>query len=102
MERFLVLERSEGIRGAVLAGLEAWVTEGVWQTPGGTLAVQYTRGYTRHTVYLLTADFSLTCCQTPFSESVGRCDLIARLPCRARVKARAVKYARAVRLKLVP
>ena len=88
--------------GLLLAGLEAWVTEGVWQTPGGTLAVQYTRGYTRHTVYLLTADFSLTCRQTPFSESVGRCDLIARLPCRARVKARAVKYARAVRLKLVP
>ncbi|WP_394966020.1 PH domain-containing protein [Candidatus Allofournierella excrementigallinarum] len=88
--------------GLLLAGLEAWVTEGVWQTPGGTLAVQYTRGYTRHTVYLLTADLSLTCRQTPFSESVGRCDLIACLPCRARVKARAVKYARAVRLKLVP
>ena len=82
--------------GLLLAGLEAWVTEGVWQT------VQYTRGYTRHTVYLLTADLSLTCRQTPFSESVGRCDLIARLPCRTRVKARAVKYARAVRLKLVP
>ena len=88
--------------GLLLAGLEAWVTEGVWQTPGGTLAVQYTRGYTRHTVWLLTSDLSLTCRQTPFSESVGRCDLIARLPCRARVKARAVKYARAVRLKLVP
>ena len=88
--------------GLLLAGLEAWVTEGVWQTPGGTLAVQYTRGYTRHTVYLLTADLSLTCRQTPFSESVGRCDLIARLPCRTRVRARAVKYARAVRLKLVP
>lgn len=88
--------------GLLLAGLEAWVTEGVWQTPGGTLAVQYTRGYTRHTVYLLTSDLSLTCRQTPFSESVGRCDLIARLPCRTRVKARAVKYARAVRLKLVP
>ena len=88
--------------GLLLAGLEAWVTEGVWQTPGGTLAVQYTRGYTRHTVWLLTSDLSLTCRQTPFSESVGRCDLIARLPCRTRVKARAVKYARAVRLKLVP
>ena len=88
--------------GLLLAGLEAWITEGVWQAPNGTLAMQFTRGYTRHTVYLLTADFSLTCRQTPFSEGVGRCDLIARLPCRAKVRVRQVKHARAVRLKLVP
>lgn len=88
--------------GLLLAGLEAWITEGVWQTPGGGLAAQYTRGFTRHTVYLLTGDLALTCRQTPFSESVGRCEVIARLPCRAKVRVRAVKYARAVRLKLVP
>lgn len=52
--------------GLLLAGLEAWGTEGVWQTPGGTLAVQYTRGYTRHTVYLLTADFPSPAARLPF------------------------------------
>ena len=88
--------------GLLLAGLEAWITEGMWQTPDGTLAAQYTRGLTRHTVYLLTADCSLTFRQTPFSESVGRCDVIAHLPCRAKVRVRAVKLARAVRLKLAP
>lgn len=88
--------------GLLLAGLEAWITEGVWQTPGGTLAAQYTRGYTRHTVYLLTGDFALACRQTPFSESVGRCDVLLRLPCRVKMRVRAVKHARAVRLKLVP
>lgn len=88
--------------GLVLAGLEGWLTEGVYQTAEGTLALQYTRGFTRHTAYVLTADRAFTCRQTPFSEGVGRCDLVVHLPCRARLRVRAIKQVRAAGLKLVP
>ena len=86
--------------GLVLAGLEAWATEGVSQAPGGPIAAQYTRCFTRHIVWVLTGDVSLTCRQTPFSESVGRCSLELQLPCRLRVRVRAVKQWEASRLKL--
>lgn len=87
--------------GLVLSALEGWFTEGVRRNPNHTLAVQYTRWFTRHSLCVFTPDRAFSTFQTPFSENVARCDFTLRLPCRRKVKIRGIKRYQADQLKLV-
>ena len=78
----------------------ALVTEGVCQGPGGVLQVQYTRLFTRHSLCVFTKDCGYTTWQTPFAETVARCNFVLRLPCRRRITVRGVKRLQAEGLKL--
>lgn len=86
--------------GLVLAATEAWFTEGVCRNQNGTLAVQYTRGFTRHSLCVFTQDLAFSTFQNPFSENVARCNFVLRLPCRRKIKVRGIKRYQADRLKL--
>lgn len=86
--------------GLLLAALEAWFTEGVCRNANGTLSVQYTRTFTRHSLCVFTPDLAFSTFQNPFSENVARCNFVLRLPCRRRIKIRGVKRYQADRLKL--
>ncbi len=90
------------VSAALLAvSAEAWFTEGVRRNPNGTLAVCYTRFFTRHHLCVFTSDLSYTSWQTPFSETIARCTLWIHLPCRKRLRVRSIKRYEADRLKLV-
>jgi len=87
--------------GLVLVSLEAWFTEGVHRNSNHTLAVQYSRWFTRHSLCVFTPDRAFSTFQTPFSENVARCNFTLRLPCRRKIKLRGIKRYQADQLKLV-
>lgn len=85
----------------LLFGLEARFREGVMCQPGGSLRICFVRRFTRHDLCVLTPDRSFCMVQTPFSETIGRCNLYLQLPCRQRVRVRGIKLCQAQRLKLI-
>lgn len=87
--------------GLMAASAEAWFTEGVACNSNGTMAVCYTRLFSRHQLCVFTPNRSLACLQTPFSEAVGRCTLTIHLPCRRRIRVRSIKKLAADHLRLV-
>ncbi len=90
-----------GLSAGLLAlGIEARFSEGAARQEGGSLRVCYTRHFTRHDLCVLTPDLSFTTFQTPFSETVARCNLYIRLPFRQKLRVRGLKQFQADRLKL--
>ena len=81
------------ILGAALLffGVEARFYEGAAMQEGGSIRVCYIRHFTRHELCILTRDLSLTTLQTPFSESIARCNLYINLPCRRWLRVRGMK-----------
>lgn len=86
--------------GLTALGIEARFCEGASRQEGGSLRVCYTRHFTRHDLCVLTPDLSFTTFQTPFSESIARCNLYIRMPCRQKLRVRGLKQYQADRLKL--
>ncbi|WP_270914204.1 MULTISPECIES: PH domain-containing protein [unclassified Allofournierella] len=87
--------------GLTAASVEGWFTEGVARNSNGTMAVCYTRLFSRHQLCVFTPNLSLAWMQTPFSEAVGRCTLTIHLPCRRRIRVRSIKKLAADHLRLV-
>ena len=86
--------------GLVAVSVEGWFTEGIAHNPNGTLAVCRTRLFSRHQLCVFTSNFSLSFVQTPFAETVGRCNLTVHLPCRQRIRIRGIKKLTADHLRL--
>lgn len=89
-----------GSIGLLIFGLEARMCEGIATQPGGSLRICYTKGLTRHDLCVLTRDISYTTFQTPFSETIARCNLYLHLPCRRYIRIRGIKVWQARQLKL--
>lgn len=86
--------------GLLAASIEAFFCEGVGKNQNHTLSVQYTKGFTRHSLCIFSHDISLSTRQTPFSETVARCNLTLHFPCQKRVTVRSVRQYSAEVLKL--
>ena len=87
--------------GLVAVSVEGWFTEGAARNSNGTMAVCYTRLFSRHQLCVFSPNISLSSIQTPFSEAVGRCTLTIYLPCRRRIRVRSIKKLAADHLRLV-
>ena len=87
--------------GLVAVSVEGWFTEGAARNSNGTMAVCYTRLFSRHQLCVFSPNISLSSVQTPFSEAVGRCTLTIYLPCRRRIRVRSIKKLAADHLRLV-
>ena len=87
--------------GLVAVSVEGWFTEGAARNSNCTMAVCYTRLFSRHQLCVFSPNISLSSVQTPFSEAVGRCTLTIYLPCRRRIRVRSIKKLAADHLRLV-
>lgn len=81
--------------GCLLVSLEGFRQEGIADNPNRTLALVYTRFFTRHEICVFTPDRSFAVRQNPFSVRLGRSNVFVRLPARHSFRVRGVRKARA-------
>lgn len=81
--------------GCLLVSLEGFGREGIADNPNRTLALVYTRFFTRHEVCVFTPDRSFAVRQNPFSVRLGRSNVFVRLPARHAFRVRGVRKTRA-------
>ena len=77
--------------GLMAVAVEGWLREGIFQHKNGPLSLCFTRLFTRHDLCLFTQDICLTVRQSPFAQTVARCNLVIGLPSRRRIRVRAIK-----------